>query len=404
MNTTAEEGRPLAGIRIIDLTSGTLDFCSRLLADMGACVIKAERPGGDRSRATGPFLREPGPGRSLSFLYHNAGKLGITLNLENSLGRNIFLRLLERTDVLVESFPPGYLAQRDLGIDDLWSANPRLIVVSITGFGQFGPRKDYISCDIVASAFGGQMAVTGSPKTPPLAPFGDQPSYTAALFGAVGILLAMRKRRQTGLGEHLDISLQEAAAATLDHVFARFFSEGIIARRQGNLHWNRTFCTLPCRNGHILVSLSLQWETLLAWMGSEGMAGDLATEPWRDESYRMGHLDHVTQVLERWTRTHTKEELFELGQALQFPWAPICTLGDVLQNAQLGARNFFITADDPDAGAPLLYPSLPFRIDGTTHGAPRRAPSPGEHNDLIYRSELGFSEAEMERLAERGVI
>lgn len=404
MSAGSEEGGTLAGIRILDLASGTADFCSRLLADMGACVIKLERPGGDPSRDMGPFWGDPGPGRSLSFLYHNAGKLGITLNLENSLGRRIFVRLLEGTDVLVENFLPGYLAQRELGVDALWAANPRLIVVSITGFGQDGPRKDYKSCDLVASAFGGQMAVSGPSATPPLAPFGEQPSYTASLFGAIGVLLALRKRRQTGRGEHLDISLQETAAATLDHVFSRYFSEGIIARRQGNLHWNRMFCTLPCRDGHIVVSLSLQWETLLAWMESEDMAEDLSAEPWRDESYRMEHLDHVIQVLERWTKTHTKAELFELGQAMQFPWAPICTLGDVLRNVQLRARNFFVPVSHPEAGAQLKYPSPPYRIEGMAHGALCRAPFPGEHNDLIFRRELGFSYEETEKLSERGVI
>ncbi|MBM4307164.1 MAG: CoA transferase, partial [Deltaproteobacteria bacterium] len=209
----------LEGIRIIDLADEKASFCTKLLADMGACVIKVERPGGDLSRKIGPFLGNfPHPERSLFFLYHNTNKLGITLNLEHPEGKGIFRRLVDRADVLVESYLPGYLKELGLGFEILSRTNPKLILVSVTGFGQEGPRSQYKSCDIVSSAFGGQMYVSGSPSTPPLKPFGEQSYYAASLFAAIGILLALRKRNRSGEGEHIDISLQEAVVSTLEHI------------------------------------------------------------------------------------------------------------------------------------------------------------------------------------------
>jgi crotonobetainyl-CoA:carnitine CoA-transferase CaiB-like acyl-CoA transferase len=182
---------------------------SKLLANLGADVVKIERPGGDASRKIGPFWGDrPHPEGSLFFNYHNTNKRGITLNLENSVGREIFLRLVKRSDVVVETFPPGYLRELGLDFEVLREGNPGLIMASVTGFGQKGLRNRYKSCDIVASAFGGQMYVSGSPVTAPLKPFGEQSYYAASLFAAIGILLALRKRKQSGKGEHLDISLQ----------------------------------------------------------------------------------------------------------------------------------------------------------------------------------------------------
>src|SRR3989304_8957041 len=155
----------LKGIQVLDLADEKASFCSKLLADLGARVIKIERPGGDPSREMGPFLEDlPNPERSLFFYHNNTNKLGITLNLEYKDGKEIFLKLLQKTDVVVESFPPDYLRQKGLGFDVLSLVNQKLIQVSVTGFGESGPRSQYESCDLTASAFGGQMYVTGSPS------------------------------------------------------------------------------------------------------------------------------------------------------------------------------------------------------------------------------------------------
>jgi crotonobetainyl-CoA:carnitine CoA-transferase CaiB-like acyl-CoA transferase len=395
----------LKGVRILDLADEKASFCSKLLADLGAYVIKIEKPGGDPSRRIGPFLGDSShPERSLFFLHNNTNKLGITLNLESIKGKNLFYRLVAGADVVVESFSSGHLEELGLGFDVLSEINPKLILVSVTGFGQDGPRSKYKSCDIVASAYGGQMYVSGSPSTPPLKPFGEQSYYTASLFAAVAILLALRKRAQSGKGEYIDISMQESVVSTLEHVWVRYFYEKIIPKRQGNLFWNNQFCIFPCKDGYILISLFQQWETLVEWMASEGMAGDLIEEGWKEEEYRQRHLDHVIEVVQRWTRIHTAQELFESGQLMRFPWAPIYSPKEVRESPQLNSRVFFIEVDDPKIGTSVEVLGTPYKFNGCSSDRWKRAPFIGEDNIEIYQKELGLSENELQELSSMGVI
>ena len=391
-------GCPLEGVKVLDLADEKASFCSKLLADLGASVIKAEKPGGDASRNFGPFWgKEPHPNRSLFFNYNNMNKLGITLNLDHAEGRGLFRKLIEKNDIVVETFPPGRLKELGLGFEALSEINEKLIWVSVTGFGQNGPRSHYPSCDIVASAFGGQMYISGSVSTPPLKPFGEQSYTTASLYAAMGILLALRRRRQTGKGEHIDISLQEAVVSALDHVMVRYFYEKVVPGRQGERSWNNASCILPCKNGHIFITLFPQWETLVEWMASEGMADDLRDDQWRDEAYRRGHVDHILQVLKRWTLTHTSDELFELGQLMHFPWAPVHSPQEVLDNPQLKARHFFIDVSHPEIDTPLTYPRAPYQWRSSLERG-KRSPRVGEDNVEVYQGQVGLSEEEMQRL------
>lgn len=190
MKSEAQKETFLGGLQVLDLADEKAGYCSKLLADLGARVIKVEEPGGDPSRKMGPFWNDsPHPERSLSFFYNNTNKLGITLDLNHGEGKKTFLRLVEESDVVVETFPPGYLENLGLGFEVLNKINPGIILTSVTGFGQNGPRKDYKSCDLVASAFGGQMYVSGSPSTVPLKAFGEQSYYVASLYAAIGTLL-----------------------------------------------------------------------------------------------------------------------------------------------------------------------------------------------------------------------
>jgi crotonobetainyl-CoA:carnitine CoA-transferase CaiB-like acyl-CoA transferase len=375
------------------------------LADLGAKVIKVERPGGDPSRRIGPFFgNSPRPERSLFFNYHNTNKLGITLNLEHPIGRDLFLRLIKRMDIVIETFAPGYLKDLQLDFEVLKMTNPKLILVSVTGFGQNGPRSQYNSCDLVASAFGGQMYVSGSPSTPPLKPFGEQSYYTASLFAATAILLAIRERDRCGKGEHIDISLQEAVCSTLDHVMVRYFSEKIIPKRQGSLSWNQSFFILPCEDGHILIAPFQQWETLVEWMEGEGMAEDLKEEKWREEDYRLSHFSHVLDVLERWTKKHTAKELFELGQLMRFPWAPVYSPKETLESPQLQERHFFVDVEHSEMSISVKYPGIPYQFSPPSSNRLKRAPLIGEDNVQIYQGELGLSDGELQRLSSLNVI
>ena len=245
------------------------------------------------------------------------------------------------------------------------------------------------------------MYVSGPPSTP-LKPFGEQTYYTASLYGAIGILLALRRRAQNGRGAHLDISLQEAAASTMGQVMVRYFYEKVVVPRQGNLQGDGDFCILPCKDGHILLSPFHHWETLVGWMESEGMAGDLKDEKYGQEEFRRRHFDHIHDLLEWWTRIHTVEELFSLGQLMHFPFAPVHSPRQAMESPQLKARNFFTRVRHPEMGASLPYPSGPSRYFSSSEW--KRAPLLGEDNERIYRELLNLSGEDLKRLAALSAI
>jgi crotonobetainyl-CoA:carnitine CoA-transferase CaiB-like acyl-CoA transferase len=274
----------LSGYLVLDFTDEKGMLCAKLLSDMGAEVIR--------------------------------------LNLEEKAEQDRLRELVKKANVLVETFPPGYMPSLGLGYKDLTKINPRLIMASITHFGQNGHYKDYKSSDLVDQALGGWLSVTGEAKSP-LKLFGNQAYHTASLFAVNGILLALWQRHNTGRGQYLDISIMECVVATLDHVLPRYFYDGIVSGRQGSLHWNNAFRVFACKDGYILLSLHRQWETLVEWLASEGMAADLTDEKWRDREERNRNVDHITEVLEKWTLSHKVEELVDKGQLMHFPWAEV---------------------------------------------------------------------------------
>jgi len=381
----------LSGYRVLDLTDEKGMLGARLLADMGAEVIRVEKPGVLSGRDT--------PG----FHYLNAGKRSISLDLEKETGRELFRRLVGTADVLVETEPPGYLASLGLGYPELGQINPGLVMAAITDFGQSGPYRDYKSCDLVAAALGGWMYVSGEPQAP-LKPSGNQAYYSASLFAANSILLALWHRHAIGRGQYIDISVMECVAATLDHVLVRYFSEGAVAKRQGSRHWNNAFRLFTCRDGYILLSLFRQWETLVEWLESEGMAEDLTDEKWRDSETRLKGLDHIVDVLERWTMSHTAAELVEKGQMMRFPWAEAASIAGLVQNPQLAERGYFAAVEYPETGKRYQAPGAPLKMNRSPWQAGGMVPKPGEHNLDIYHRELGLSEPEIEALVKEGAI
>ena len=364
-----------------------------------------ERPGGDVSRRRGPFSDRSGHVReSLSFSYHNSNKHSVTLDIEHEEGRKILLALVQKNDVLVETFPPGHLERVGLGYDTLNRGNPLLIHLSLTGFGQTGPRRNYRSCGLVSSAYGGQMYVSGTSSGRPTPLFDDQPAYAACLAGAAAVLLAFRSRRKNGKGTYIDLSIQEAVTSPLDHVMVSYFHNQLLSKRLGSHYWNNVFHIFPCEDGHIQMTILYQWETLLEWMASEGMAGDLTDEAWQDEAHRVEHMDHIIRVMERWTRSHQTHELFELGQAMQFPWAPILSPEEVLDSPQLEARQFFIPEEAQENGATYYRPGMPYRLDGRRQRKWTPAPRPGQHNRQIFGEGLGLVDSRLDELAKAKVI
>ena len=396
----------LTGVGVLDLAGESGSFGSRLLADLGARVIKVEEPGGDPSRTSGPSPagNDPGQGGGLSFRFENANKLGVTLNLRTGEGRRIFLELVKRNDIVMEGYSPGGMDVLGLGAEAMREANPSIVIVSVTGFGPGGPRCGFFASDRIASAFGGQMYICGEPESPPIKPFGRQAYYSASLFAAIAALVGLREKRKDGRNLSFDISLQEAVAATLEHVPIRYFNGGTVAKREGSLHWDRAFHIFPCRDGFILMTLFQQWPTLVEWMAGENMAGDLADRRWEQEEHRREHIGHVIDVIGRWTMSHSTRELYEMGQSFRFPWAPVRSPGELLDCPQLAARNFFLDVEQPEGGPPLKYPGVPCRSGMPVPETWRPPPRVGEHNMRIFHEELGIPLQEMERLRSMGVI
>lgn len=380
----------LSGYCVLDLTDEKGMFCAKLLSDMGADVIRVEKPGsGDR--------------QSPLFCYLNAGKRSITLNLEDQTGRDVFKHLIKTAHVVLESGAPGYMDSLRLSYSELSHVNPGVVMASISDFGQSGPYKNYKSCDLVVAALGGQMYVSGESGTSLLKPFGPQAYYTACLFAANGVLLALWEGHKTGMGQHIDVSAMECVAATLDHVLVRYFHEGVVAERQGSQYWNNAFRIFPCQDGYILLSLFYHWATLVEWLEAEGMADDLTDKKWLNREECNQHLDHIIEVLTKWTKSHTVAELVEKGQLMRFPWAGVTSIAELVRSPQLAARNFFVSVECRDSGKILMCPGSPVKPSRSPWEPGDKVPDLGEHNQELY-GELGFSAEEMQKLSEQGVI
>ncbi len=366
----------LAGICILDLADEQGSFCSKLLADLGATVIKVENPAGDPSRA------------SKLFKYHNLNKLGITLDLQDPEGKRLFHALIRNADALVESFSPGHLEALHLGFKQLRRINPQLIHLSITGFGQTGRKRAYHSCDSVQAACGGQMHVSGIPTGKPLKLFGPQSCYAASLFGANALLLSLRQRKITGRGRHIDLSMQEAVASTLDHVTIDYFQDRMTPGRPTHDLHPESFFTFPCKDGYIEIPLLRNGDTLLELVNSETTATKELGAEWKDAAYRKKHYRLFHTAVTGWTTRHTKRELFHLGQAMGFPWAPVESPEEVLRSPQLKARRFFARTEPAAKHRSLSVPGLPYRFSTFSPLPPKPAPSRGEHNRQVLKMSL----------------
>lgn len=411
---------PLREMRVLDLAGPPGVYCGKLMAGMGADVIKVEPPGGDPMRNEPPFLKQASapffnkreaPGHSLAWLHFNAGKRSVTLDVSTPRGATLLRRLAQKADVLLETFSPGFLDALDLGYDSLSSPNPGLIHVSITPFGQTGPYRDYASSDLVAFAMGGYMYVTGWPHTPPTRLWGSQAYHASSNRAFIAALTAIYHRTNTGEGQHVDVSIQESVAATTEHVNMSYLYGGEVAVRCGFRHGGQFVATWRCRDGYASITTNTQkaWDDLRAWMAEDGMVGDLLDEKYDSLFVLRGDQSaHIEELIERWTMTHTRAEITQRGQAAHHPWGPAVTPEELLDNPQLRARGFLTDVEHPELpsfnkkglthpGAPYLLPRSPWAL-GTD------APGPGRHNAQVYQDELGLSPGEVEDLARARVV
>jgi benzylsuccinate CoA-transferase BbsE subunit len=407
----------LAPYRVLDLTDAKGFLCGKILGDLGADVIKIEKPGGDPDRNIGPFYRDiADPEKSLHWFAYNTSKRSITLNIEATDGKEIFKRLVKRADFVLESFPPGYLTGLGLDYPVLRELNPRLIITSITPFGQTGPYRDYKSSDLVASAMGGLVYTCGDADRPPVRISVEQAYLHAGVHAAGGSLMAHYFRELTGLGQHVDVSIEEAMVWTTMYTVPYWYTAQRLFPRSGNLqtrYGSRYRLMFPCKDGYVSVKAYTgltfgPWQArLVKAMADEGVAGDLTDVDWEALSFEgqpKEEIDHWEEIMLSYFMKHTKAELHEKAREYEFSLFPSNTPKDVIEYCQLTERNFWVEIEHPELAETLRYPGDVFKSELTLDRVMFRAPLIGEHNEEIYGGELGFSKSELVTLKEANVI
>ncbi|MBI4518999.1 MAG: CoA transferase [Deltaproteobacteria bacterium] len=399
----------LSGRRVLELAGESGAYCGKLLAEMGADVIKIEPPGGDAARNLPPFWHDqPDPNRGLSFLYLNSSKRSITLDLDHPEGQALFKQLARTGDIVIETFPPGYLDGLGLGYGKLKVLNPRLVLTSITGFGQTGPYKDFHSADLVAAALGGALHVTGEADDPPVTLAGSQADMMASTYAAVSSLIALHHSTRTGIGQHVDISAEEVTAS-VTHVCGagKWLDDQIIARRRGP----GLFAAVPsgaysCRDGavYLIVNRPAHWRALAQWI-FEVTGNRAVLDPIFDGQafHRYDSRDLLDHYIAELTAHFTVAEFYHQGQRRHLAVTPVNRAAAVVHDAQLAAREYFVSVDH-GGGRMLRYPGAPYRHAETPWRITRPAPRLGEHNEEIYCGELGLSEETLRTLVNAGVV
>ena len=396
----------LAGLRVIEL-GGFISaaYCTKMMADLGAEVIKIEAPDlGDESRRYGSFPDDiPHIEKSGLFLYLNSNKLGITLNVKTEKGREIFFKLLEDADILVENNPPSLMKDLEIDYPVLKQKNPCLIMTSITIFGQTGPYKDYKGYELNSQACG--LMGIGSPYREPLTFQPFQGHYQGAINGAAATMVALFDRDITGLGQHVDISeMQCVASLQAGAALQRYKFMDLKVSRSGHrgsdMMW--PYGVFPCKDGNFtLITIEFNhWKKFAKAIGSP----EWATNPKYTNLYDLFEdADELEAYLIDWMIDHTKEEIAEICFKADLPFHPVKNMKDLSENEQLKARNFFMEIEHPEAGT-YHYPGAPAKLSKTPWRMSRHAPLLGEHNKDVYCQHLGYSREELVEIKNTGII
>ncbi len=409
----------LDGITVLDLTDEKGFLCGRILAEMGADVIKVEKPGGDASRKTGPFYHdEPDLEKSLTWFAYNLNKRGITLDIASNDGWAIFLKLIERADIVIESFPAGYMQQIGLDYIVLKAINPRIIMTSITPFGQTGPYKDYVASDIVVQAMSGYLYLCGDPDHPPMRISIPQAYLHASGEAAIATMMALYNRENSGEGQYVDVSAQQSMVRNTVNAVPLWLTYGEILERSGafrvglgrNLRARQTWA---CKDG--FVNFLFVGGILAAVAGSSGLTDWLEEEGVStDYSGSLKDFDISKFTQEEWEQMeapvaklflkYTKKELFDEGNRRRVSICPVHSPEEVVDYPQLEARGFWAEINHEELGTSIKYPGSCIRSTDMPAPELRRAPLIGEHNMEIYHDELGLSAQEITRLQKLNVI
>jgi crotonobetainyl-CoA:carnitine CoA-transferase CaiB-like acyl-CoA transferase len=402
---------PLDGLRALDLTGPMGMYCGKLLADLGTDVIRVEPLEGDAVRRLPPFYQdEPGPERSLFHWHYNTNKRSITLDVTKRDGQDLFRRLAVTADFMLETYRPGYLDDLGIGYQALQALNPRIILTSITPFGQSGPYHEYLGEELIGQASGGLLWMCGWPDRPPVMMGGWPAMHQASAEAAAATLIAEQYRDLTGEGQHVDVSVQGTMPLTLMASMPEYFVTGVQRQpRVGNGHMSALNGMFECSDGYADFRFRGRpghWEGLVAWLDSEGMAEDLREPQWADPEFRRApeHYRHIDDVFQRFIKRFSREEAMELAQRKGIETGAVYTAEDLLRDPQLQARSFFRELEHDNLERSFLYPGGPYVFAETPWSLRRRAPLLGEHNVEVYEGELGLSRAELASLRAAHVI
>ncbi len=392
---------PLEGIRVLDLTRALAGpFCTMMLGDLGADVVKIEAPGrGDDSRGWGPPFQG---GESSYFLSLNRNKRSITLNLKHPAGQEVLRRLLEAADVLIENFSPGTMERLGFPYEAVRQIKPDIIYCSISGFGQFGPSAQKPAYDLILQGMGGIMSVTGPPGGPPTKVGVAIADTVAGMFAAYAVATALYHRQRTGQGQYIDTSLLDGMVAILTFQAGRYFATGIPPAPEGNRHPNITpYESLATADGLINVAVGNQdiWSRFCRALGLESLEHD---PRFATNAQRLQHHEELIALIEARTTELTSSQLLALLEEAGVPAGPVRNLKEVFEDPQVEVLGLKQQLQHPTAG-PITVTGIPYRFSATPGGIRRPPPRLGEHTEEVL-TQVGYSREEIERLRQQGAI
>ena len=393
----------MAGVKVVDLTHHIAGpYGTKLLADFGADVLKIERPGGDAGRRLPPFYHdEPGSEKSLPFLYLNTNKRSITLNLKSETGRAILMDLLSDADAVVENFSPRVMPSLGLDADTLREHNPKLVVASVSNFGQSGPWRDFRATEIVEYALGGLMYIFGAYDREPLKHALHQAQFKAGTNLASATLMALYHQRLTGQGQRVDVSIQESIASALRDVTNNYTYTGAVRRRQPN-HTGDLTRLRAVSDGYVLpnpgMGATLDWKVMVDFLE----APELDDERFDNASARLENAEALGDILDQIFATKQKQEIFYAAHQKRFIYGVIDSPEETVENPQIQARDYYVPVHHPDLGE-ITFPGAPFLMSGSPWAVTDAAPRLGEHTGAVL-GEMGYSPQELAWLRASEVI